>query len=316
MMDRIADVAKKELRAVVSQRRLTGIMSVATFPAAVALWASFHEKLLSIDEVLFWVVLGIILSFHLLFSVCHLKGPHLVQEVYFEARKIFENNVELQEVNAGLVSDIEYLSILQDAALAWDVMEVQYVSNGISSLEELHESIDEILGVVVENREELFGFRPRERWNFAVFLFDRNRSKLIPVWRKKHTNHPSEGSGREWGPGQGHVGKAFADRSAKITSDATDSDVAELLRLPDGMARGYDVTTYRSFASIPIGPMRSDDDPIGVLVATSDEVGRFDLANSLILRHAASSLANVLYLSKFDISSIAQSEVHSTDDNA
>jgi hypothetical protein len=59
-----------------------------------------------------------------------------------------------------------------------------------------------------------------------------------------------------------------------------------------------------SFASIPIGPVGESDEPIGVLVATSDRAGRFTSENSRILAHAALAIANAVSVAEVDLTTI------------
>jgi GAF domain-containing protein len=103
---------------------------------------------------------------------------------------------------------------------------------------------------------------------------------------------------RTWKQGQGHVGKAFSDGTAKITGDALDPNVASLMSPPSTLARGYDRQAYRSFASIPIVLENDLETVYGVLVATSDEVNRFNKFNCLILQHLADTLASVIVLER------------------
>jgi GAF domain-containing protein len=76
--------------------------------------------------------------------------------------------------------------------------------------------------------------------------------------------------------------------------------VAEIIRGRGENARDYDVDTYRSFASIPIS-IPGREQPLGVLVATSDVVGRFiqdggeDALDTVeVLRALGNALATLL----------------------
>jgi hypothetical protein len=145
----------------------------------------------------------------------------------------------------------------------------------------------------VRDCEQIFDMNASEMWNFAVYVYSKERNSLEPIWRRKHRNHPSSAEGRCWVPGQGHVGKAFVDNELKITGDATHEKVAAMMRPPANNMRSYDHTVYRSFASIPFGD-DGDGDPCGVLVATSDHVDRFNDTNAEILRQAAAVLGTVI----------------------
>ncbi len=65
----------------------------------------------------------------------------------------------------------------------------------------------------------------------------------------------------------------------------------------DVPANDYDETAYRSYASIPILLDETDgatDEPIGVVLATSDRKDRFNKANCQILKQLAKVLFNIL----------------------
>jgi GAF domain len=94
--------------------------------------------------------------------------------------------------------------------------------------------------------------------------------------------------------GRGHVGFAFANNRPIITEDSRNPDVKNLVSASEDHSRDYDESVYISFASIPIGPVKDQQEPLGVLVATSDRPQRFSSENSRIIAHAALALANAL----------------------
>ena len=111
---------------------------------------------------------------------------------------------------------------------------------------------------VVNEREELFGFDTSEIWNFAVYIYDDQPGRPVPVCRQKARNYPSkDASGRSWKPGTGHVGIAFAQREARITADASNPDLS-LFGATGSNARDYDGRAYISFISQPIFRMTGE----------------------------------------------------------
>lgn len=104
---------------------------------------------------------------------------------------------------------------------------------------------------------------------------------------------------------------AFAKKETII--DPGNSDESELMLPPKDMARPYDRAAYRAFAAIPIGGGSHDEKNgetacVGVLVATSDVQGRFDKSNAFLLRHLASTLANVFERATIDSRKVWQEE--------
>lgn len=187
-------------------------------------------------------------------------------------------------------------------SLATRGMIIEYMRRGITTLDELKEAISELASPIYLEGEEIFGFGGSERWNFAVYLHSRSRDRLLPVWRSTAPNHPSQGPGRVWGRGQGHVGKAFVDGQPIITPDALHPDVERLSAAPKGMETPIDREVYRSFAALPIGPTAEQEaEPYGVLVGTSNRVGRFDKENTAMLVHLADVLASLMVVANVEI---------------
>ena len=172
-----------------------------------------------------------------------------------------------------------------------------YVTDGLKSLKDLEAAVGSICSPLVNEGELLFGFGGSEKWNFACYLYSAQDDLLVPIWRERARTHPSTGIGRKWGRGQGHVGKTFVDAQTIITGDALHADVAQLCSAPKELEVEYDNTAYRSFVSVPIGPLLATcNRPYGVLVGTSDREKRFDKENSAILEHAASVIASLVVL--------------------
>ena len=71
-----------------------------------------------------------------------------------------------------------------------------------------------------------------ESWTFVVYLDTPSGRCLRPIWWARSADHPSQGTPREWGYGQGHVGKAFANAEALVTRDALAQEVSHLTAPP------------------------------------------------------------------------------------
>lgn len=244
---------------------------------------SLYNTLL-FTEILVQILFGILLLF---------LDNNLAVEAYFYSNDLKKENKYLRTENQDLRKRIEYLVLLENTIQAFREIELQH----------LHKNDDDLVSfikiafsLIINISDRLFEFKPNELWNFAVYIYKHETQTLQSVWREKHRNHPSKGEPRTWKPGQGHVGKAFSDGTAKITGDALDPNVANLMSPPNSLMRNYDSKAYRSFASIPIVLENDQELVYGVLVATSDEVNRFNKFNCLILQHLADTLASVIVL--------------------
>lgn len=181
----------------------------------------------------------------------------------------------------------------------WEMI-AEYAQRDYVNTDDLRTAVDLIASPLYLQCGQIFGIGASERWNFAVYIYSLEEDELKPIWREKARNHPSVGIGRSWGRGQGHVGKCLVDKRSIITRDATHPDALPLSAVSEDRRLSYDEEVYRSFAAFPIGPVSDQGLPLGVLVATSDCVGRFDLENTAILAHAAGVIGSLMMLAHID----------------
>jgi hypothetical protein len=288
------EAAKETSQGIVSQATYYAFLPVVDALAGV-FTPSLFDKMGWLPITIMWLVLVI---FHVVFWWRTKPAPHSLLKLIVESEDRESEIYQLKQTIHGLGQAIELSSALATLNYTTRRMVVKYVQNGISTKDHLYESLSEIMAPLHLEGEHFFGIQGSERWNFAVYLFSAKEDQLVPIWREKARNHPSEGAGRSWGRGEGHVGKAWVNGKAIITGDASHPEVAPLSAAPHEKERDYDVGLYRSYASIPIGPLLEDEGfPYGVLVATSDRIGRFDKENTAILVHIADSIASLLSLS-------------------
>ncbi|MBO6724619.1 MAG: GAF domain-containing protein [Rhizobiaceae bacterium] len=215
-----------------------------------------------------------------------------------------------------IIDDLYYKNI---AAFAYRAMSLEYIrsirTRGLNA-GYFSEIMDELLSPFYLQGDSIFGFVPSEKWSIGIYLYSKPKKLLKPVWRQKSNNHPSQGMGREWRSGEGHVGKAFLDRRPILTGNANDDAVAQLCRARSSKQLDYDSKTYISFASVPIGLADDDNvDPFGVLVATSDREDRLsEESTTELLMHAAETIAVILELSGADIGCLTDPN-HATENN-
>ncbi len=294
---RILKFASKEINSTEWIKRIAFSYNVVIFPALVGIWTSQYSDIAKVSKFLFYAVMGVMTLVALFLGIAQWIGSAGAAALFFDAEKIMRKSEKRKNLLRLAKNDLEYFSIFQEFSISWPNLISTWISRGCYGNDDVKEICGQIIGPIVSTRQELFGFSVVEHHNFAVYLYDKEASKLSQVWRDKHENHLSKAiQGRDWRPGQGHVGKAFADRSTKITKDAWDPGVRALMESADDLRQSYDNNAYRSYASIPIGPLGSSSEPFGVLVATSNFPERFNKGNALVLRLAAAVLANILCL--------------------
>lgn len=210
------------------------------------------------------------------------------------------------------VADFEASTLVVESSAAHlaanNAIIAEAMLRGISNYGDLEETLTEMLFPLIVDGEVLFGMRYSERWSFSVYLYSVSRGELINVWREKSGTHPGGKRGRPLRPGEGHIGQAFLNERAIITVDATAPAALPLIATPAAKTKPYDVDVYRSFASVPVGPLaRGAGSPSGVLVATSDSAGRFFGGNARILEEMAAAIALCLQVTQVDIDRLGQS---------
>lgn len=290
-MSRVHHIVRQTVVALAHQNKAIIIFNALIMPALIGILTTYYSDFTKISPPLFWITLACILAIAIVsarFTWDIKLAPELMIELYEADDKI-----------KNLGSTTDYLSLLQERALMWSAMARIYMKSTTHNTGELHGAITQICDTIAEERDQLFGFKRNELWSFAAYIYDPEKRLLVPIWRRKHPHHPSSGPGRTWAAGSGHIGLAFRDCATKITSDAAAPEIRELVT-PVKETQPYDATTYRSFVSEPIGPVENGRPPIGVLVATSNVVGRFHLGNALVFRHAASAIATLLCMAYSD----------------
>ena len=257
----------RSIRSLVTKNKINSLIYSLIVPLLVGVYATFYTDLVKISPLLFWIpvaffILLALITAHFTYDV------KLAPEVYIEMDRADQQITELQ-------NNTIFFSMLQEQALVYSAIVREHVKTHKDGDDHLGETIDEICSLLVENREDLFDFQLGELWSFAAYVYCSKDGKLHSIWRQKHSRHPSQGIGRTWEIGQGHVGIAFAQKEPKICPDMSAPGVAEMFS-PKEAKQDYDRTAYASFVSEPIGPLGDAQRPYGVLVATRACLQRLD----------------------------------------
>lgn len=162
--------------------------------------------------------------------------------------------------------------------------------------------MEQVLSIFAERRTALFGISD-EYWNFSVYRYVSEEDGLVCIACRRDKKEDEDEEHRRWEPGEGHVGLSFSRATEIIFSDATKPELRPVLEAKGTNSRGYDSSRYVSLASMPISTDGSR--PLGVLIATSDKLGRFkndnergerDWESADTLREVASNLAIIFQL--------------------
>lgn len=292
-MKQIKRNARQEIKGLKRLKNALNLVAYFILPFLIAVTVGYKVELEAANVSLYRGLLFIEIAIQVLFGIILLfVDNNLAVEAYFYAKDLDNENIKLRDDNQDIRAKIDYLFLLENTIKAFQEIKLQH----LRQKGELIDFIEIAFSLVLKISDRLFNFQSNELWNFAVYIYNEETQRLESVWRRKHPNHPSKEEARTWKQGQGHVGKAFSDGTAKITGDALDPNVASLMSPPNTLLRSYDRQAYRSFASIPIVLENDLEIVYGVLVATSDKVNRFNKFNCLILQHLADTLASVIVL--------------------
>lgn len=129
-----------------------------------------------------------------------------------------------------------------------------------------------MLDVIVADAGTLFHINS-DRWNFAIYWHDKDQAILECMICRRPSMAEQNAAHRSWQSGHGHVGLAFQQQKAIVARDTSEPESSAVFDPPEGMRNPDDKSRYRSIASLPITSAQGGC--YGVLVATSDVMGRF-----------------------------------------
>lgn len=130
-----------------------------------------------------------------------------------------------------------------------------------------------LLEFIVEAKGDLLDIA-EERWTFGIYVWNAETQKLEMLACRRWSKIEEDRDHRTWARSEGHVGLAFNQKREQVCGDTRDPSVNGLITARGEKWREYDDELYVSFASVPI-QLGADAEPLGVIVATSNKLGRF-----------------------------------------
>ena len=190
------------------------------------------------------------------------------------ANELVDAAEERDEIISSLGEDFEWFTRLYATAAALrDVVE-GVAASGPGMEDDQKRRFAAMLDVVVADKAILFGMNS-DRWNFAIYLYDSGMGCLTCIACRRPIRAEEEAPHRSWKPGEGHIGIAFQMRREIVAGDTSEPEARALFDAPEANRHEDDRERYRSIASLPI--RLAGDEPLGILVATSDVPDRFHL---------------------------------------
>lgn len=134
-----------------------------------------------------------------------------------------------------------------------------------------NEFIETVLKNLLKDREALFGYESKSRYNIAFYLYDPKDEQLEVCAR--YCDDRIDRKDRPWKSGFGHVGLTYLHKELKICPNINNSSELKITNASDKV-------NYCSFISVPVltyDENNTDNDCLGVLVLTSALPNQFSL---------------------------------------
>jgi hypothetical protein len=144
-----------------------------------------------------------------------------------------------------------------------------------------------------------FGFEIQEHWTIAVYIAEKNqqsgKNQLRLIADERSIPCPEEDA-RIWPEGVGVAGVAYAKVSEVIVPNLLSPELGSAFSL-GSLTKDEDNQRYCSIAAVPIS-LRPGTPPWGIVVATSNRPGHFDIgqAPGIQTAEALRALAGMLVL--------------------
>jgi hypothetical protein len=221
-------------------------------------------------------VIWIVLTLHLGAMGILAWRPEIGSDFYFKYRDLKDSH-RRRDASIAKLSLEKYHDRITDNALRFAYRAAIRLTEEIRektsvSADEAKKHINEIMLLIVKLRESVFSFAEKDKWSFAVYMYNSEADMLECFFRRCDIGRAP--TNRSWRPPDGHVGQCFAQRKAIVTEDVNAAHIFQ-----DYQADESDKNTYVSMASAPIRSGRFFDkssEVIGVLVITSSRSGQFE----------------------------------------
>ncbi|KJE34186.1 hypothetical protein UF64_17495 [Thalassospira sp. HJ] len=284
--------SEQELRSIQNFKTTAKVCALVIIPLFAAVILAFKDDMISLNANMFWIIVALILVMQVVVSSFVFNDGHVSSLIHYDVEDICQRyELLLEQKNKVEVSLDRNVLIFFWMRSSLSMID-KYIEKKYNDSIGLNRMIDESLASVIWNSHDVFEFEAGEKWSFSVYLYDSSSDCLRPVWRSCAKNHPSDGMGREWKSGFGHVGMTFQKATAQIegatiTQNANSQDISNAMCVPNEHTKDYDTATYVSYVSCPIMNKHNSEQPYGVLIGSSDVVGRFDSSNCLVVEAAA-----------------------------
>lgn len=272
--------------------KLSAFLATFLFPTLIGLILTFRDGLSNLHASVFWIPLAIFIGAQLIFGFLVVRSGTSVFGILVDYEKAEQELEDTTNKYHQADEELKFFSFLSQYAYHWSTQTQGWRASINADPGNLRDAMDDMFAAIFSEDESAFELWPRERLKFVLYIHI--AGELIPVWVDEKTSglRRVDSVPRTWPAGQGHVGITFSTSEDQITEDATTPDKIATFGAKRDLHRDSDEQRYKSFCSLLLS---KDDTGFGVLVGTSNKVGRFTPEESaLIVRQAATTVENML----------------------
>lgn len=247
-------------------------------------WSGFFSSISPKDQTFIFIGLGLLLgivSTYFIFKIFAMQAPQNAHFVFNDlyrtatnlrsySAKVTEQNKEMRKKIERLDTSVEALS--QSLAESMRELNTTLSCQAPENHEQFNMHLEKILEPFVTDFSALYGL-PGNKVMFTLYLWDSRIEKLnISFRRKRGDIHEYK---RAWERRQGFAGIVFAEKKASLENDIQVDGSNPRFKM-----HSKDKETYRAAIGVPIikagDEYQTKEDPLGVLVLTSNVAGAFD----------------------------------------
>lgn len=304
----------EEVQALAAQNgrkhRFITALTVLFFPLAIGLWVELAEPT-NVGPLLFWGAIAVIAIIQLIAFLMDRPPEDIAPTLFLTVRHQREKIGELQTLDAYRRTEMQFLTSALVLGKSWSAIQSHLPIFFAQRDSDIREACERIVEPMTGELKQLFGMDLSDVWSIAVYKWDAGVNLLQPVYLERARNHPSQDAEpRSWRDGEGHSGTAFMAQQILFTSDvAQPSTLNRVYPTPENL-RSYDLETYRSFVTVPLVVTDQNDTRhrLGVVALTSNQVGRFDETNAMVVEQLGEVLAEALWLSRCSQLAVAEAK--------
>lgn len=243
---------------------------------AVAQFLDTPDEGLAWNKLIGWVGAGLAFAGGVLDLLGSRQGPmaleearrgledarHGQAEVHDMRREIAERTAQIEVQYERLLKLLGVINVLRESA-----------ERAIAYKTPVEDDLERLLKMICRPLLGALGCDGDERWTLNIYRKEGRALRGVASLNADRSG--PAGKLREWAAGEGFVGACFSSEHEIVLKDAQSPEARRILHVSTSNRRDDDAVRYKSVAAIPVR-VAGRPQAWGVVIATSDRVGRFD----------------------------------------